>query len=101
MSVEASAPRSPQGLALSAAQAACLFAWCLVVRGPTRLPSAIEGDESLYLLIADRMRLGELPYTGVWDHKPAGLYLLFHWSLEVFGRHVASVRLLACCMKPS
>jgi 4-amino-4-deoxy-L-arabinose transferase-like glycosyltransferase len=72
-----------------------LTAWCVAVRLPTLIPSMIDWDESIYLLIADRWRLGELPYVGLWDHKPAGLYALIVLALAAFGRSVEAVRILA------
>jgi len=60
-----------------------LFIWTCIVRGPTFLRSAIESDEGLYLLIARDWAHGIVPYTGVWDHKPVGTYVILralYWS---------------------
>ena len=73
-----------------------LFLWCLAVRGPTFLRSVIDWDESLYLLIARGWSEGAVPYTGLWDHKPVGVYLIlraFAWTddLAIFGMRLAAV----------
>ena len=34
-------------------------------------------DDQFYLLVGDRMWSGALPYIDIWDHKPAGLFLLY------------------------
>jgi hypothetical protein len=34
-------------------------------------------DEEFYLLVADRMAHGVLPYVGIWDRKPIGLFLIY------------------------
>ncbi|WP_298671415.1 hypothetical protein [uncultured Sphingomonas sp.] len=38
---------------------------------------AIHVDEEYYLLVGDRMLHGTLPYLGIWDRKPVGLFLIF------------------------
>jgi len=38
---------------------------------------AIHVDEEYYLLVGDRMLHGVLPYIGIWDRKPVGLFLIF------------------------
>jgi hypothetical protein len=38
---------------------------------------AIEMDEQFYLLVADRMWHGALPYVDIWDRKPIGLFLVY------------------------
>jgi len=37
-------------------------------------------DEQFYLLVAERMRDGAVPYIDIWDRKPIGLFILY----EVF-----------------
>lgn len=34
-------------------------------------------DESIYLTAADAMNHGEVLYTGVWDHKPPGIFWIY------------------------
>lgn len=38
-------------------------------------------DEQFYLLVADRMREGALPYVDIWDRKPIGLFLVYRLAL--------------------
>jgi hypothetical protein len=54
-----------------------LVALALLLRAPALLYSVINFDESLYLLIGDGLAHGTLPYTGVCDRKPFGLFALF------------------------
>ncbi len=57
---------------------ALLFvAGALVLRLPALLYSAINFDESLYLLIGEQMTQGVLPFTAICDRKPFGLFALF------------------------
>jgi 4-amino-4-deoxy-L-arabinose transferase-like glycosyltransferase len=37
----------------------------------------IHVDEQYYLLVADRMWAGAVPYVDIWDRKPIGLFLLY------------------------
>ena len=37
----------------------------------------LDLDEQFYLLVADRMWHGDLPYVDIWDRKPIGLFLLY------------------------
>ncbi|CAN5128833.1 hypothetical protein BH10PSE12_BH10PSE12_12260 [soil metagenome] len=38
---------------------------------------AIDMDEQFYLLVADRMWHGAMPYIDIWDRKPIGLFLIY------------------------
>jgi hypothetical protein len=40
-------------------------------------------DEEFYLLVADRMAHGVLPYVGIWDRKPIGLFLIYRAGLAL------------------
>lgn len=57
--------------------------------------SVVDWDESLYLLVGRDVLAGRLPYDGVFDHKPAGLYYLFASAQAAFGQTVTSIRVLA------
>jgi 4-amino-4-deoxy-L-arabinose transferase-like glycosyltransferase len=67
-----------------------------VLRAPTFLYHVIDGDESVYLVIARSILQGHLPYTAVWDNKPPGIFFLFAMGAAIFGVNVESIRLLAC-----
>lgn len=71
-----------------------ILVFCL--RFPSFLQSVINWDESLYLLMADAMKNGHLPYTVIWDNKPPGIYILFFLSLAIFGDSIISIRIAAC-----
>jgi len=74
---------------------AALLVWCFLLRAPTFLRSVIDGDESLYVLVADRWGHGCLPYIAVWDHKPPGVYVLFLMAFGALGHSLIAIRILA------
>ncbi len=57
--------------------------------------SLLDWDEGIYLLVADDVLRGVLPYAGSWDHKPPGLYYLYALGDLLPGGGVIGVRLLA------
>lgn len=57
--------------------AAAFIGLALLLRLPVLLYSATNFDESLYLLIGDELRQGILPFTGLCDRKPFGLFAIF------------------------
>jgi 4-amino-4-deoxy-L-arabinose transferase-like glycosyltransferase len=67
-----------------------------------RLPTFYEfgvsnnGDEGLYLLMARDLLDGKPPYTGVWDNKPIGIYIIYSLALILFGNSVVSIPVIAC-----
>lgn len=54
-----------------------LLAVALVTRAGRIGDPAIHMDEQFYLLVADRMWHGALPYVDIWDRKPIGLFLIY------------------------
>lgn len=56
----------------------------------------VHADEQLYLLFADRMLQGELPFVDIWDRKPLGLFLLYAATLAAFGPGQLGYQLIAC-----
>ncbi|HEX2526491.1 MAG TPA: hypothetical protein VHL31_09365 [Geminicoccus sp.] len=52
-------------------------ALAFLLRLPTLLYSVLNYDESMYILMGDKMRQGFLPYTALCDLKPVGLFALF------------------------
>jgi len=79
----------PRRLALFVA----LVATAVVLRLPLLVPSVIDWDESLYLLITRAWSAGGLPYETIWDHKPIGTYVLFRAIGALFGDGLAPIRL--------
>lgn len=49
----------------------------IILRLPAWLYSVLNYDESMYLLMGDKLRQGFLPYTALCDLKPFGLFGLF------------------------
>lgn len=58
--------------------------------------SVIGWDESNYLLMAQSMLNGHLPYTQIWNNKPPGIYIIFALSQILFGKSVISIRIVTC-----
>ena len=57
--------------------ALAFIALAIVLRLPAWLYSVLNYDESMYLLMGDKLRQGFLPYTALCDLKPVGLFALF------------------------
>ena len=73
-----------------------LLLWTLLWRLPTFTQVVTVWDESLYFMIArDWLMFDILPYTGLFDHKPLGIYAIFAAGIAVFGDSVMSMRVLA------
>lgn len=71
-----------------------LLFFSIVVRFPLFFPLVIDHDESTYLIIADQLLSGKVPYVDNLDVKPIGIYLLYAGALKIFNS-IATVRLLA------
>jgi len=54
-----------------------LFAASFLIRTRYFGNPFMDVDEQFYLLVADRMLHGSLPYVDIWDRKPLGLFLLY------------------------
>jgi hypothetical protein len=52
-------------------------------------------DEQYYLLVADRMLHGAVPYVDIWDRKPIGLFLLYAAAIVPGADPFVSYKLLA------
>ncbi|NIJ15296.1 hypothetical protein [Sphingobium vermicomposti] len=57
--------------------AAILFIVAVVTRAACVGDPAVHMDEEFYLLVADRIWQGALPYVDIWDRKPIGLFLIY------------------------
>ncbi len=66
------------------------------VRSSSFFKSVIDWDESVYLVMADHLLQGDIPYTKIWDNKPPGIYFLFALCQLVFGKTILAIRILAC-----
>ncbi|HET8705245.1 MAG TPA: glycosyltransferase family 39 protein, partial [Pseudomonadales bacterium] len=70
-----------------------LFIWVLCWRLPGFTQVVTTWDESLYFMIArDWLHNGVLPYTGLFDHKPIGIYLIFRSAIALFGDNIFAIR---------
>lgn len=54
----------------------------------------IDWDESTFILMAQDVLRGNLPYTHLFDNKPPLMFLLLAGMMRLFGPRVAAVRLL-------
>ncbi len=59
----------------------CFLVIGLIVRMPMLGNPMQHIDEQFYLLVADRMGQGALPYVDIWDRKPIGLFLIYRLAL--------------------
>lgn len=78
----------------SAVFLACLF-WSALVRLPFGLAPRADADAALFWIIGHGWRLGDVPYAGVWDIKPPGIFLIFAGADALFGANPLGGRLLA------
>jgi hypothetical protein len=77
MDEEAPTRRPPPSWAPPIVVALGFVALALLLRAPALLYSVLNYDESMYLLMGDKMRQGFLPYTALCDLKPVGLFAVF------------------------
>ncbi|MGK7921703.1 MAG: ArnT family glycosyltransferase [Trichodesmium sp.] len=61
----------------------------------TLFVSVLDKDESIYILGADSLLNGNLPYTEIWDNKPPGIFILFSLTMLIFGNSIVSIRILS------
>ncbi len=81
MARDAAASRAPSS-SFAAALAALppwlvLLAAAIAVRAIAFGNPVVHVDEEFYLLTAQRMLEGALPYVDIWDRKPIGLFLIY------------------------
>jgi hypothetical protein len=67
----------------------------IVARAQTFGDPVLGFDEQYYLLVADRMLHGAVPYVDIWDRKPIGLFLLYAGTILPGGDPFLSYKLLA------
>ena len=66
----------------------------VLIRIPTFFPAVIDHDESTYLLIANQLLDGKIPYIDNIDIKPVGIYLWFALVLKIWNS-IFAIRLFA------
>jgi hypothetical protein len=70
-------PAPDRNAATKAAVILSLLTVALLTRARGFGDPAIHVDEQFYLLVADRMWHGALPYVDIWDRKPILLFLIY------------------------
>jgi 4-amino-4-deoxy-L-arabinose transferase-like glycosyltransferase len=66
----------------------------LLIRLPFFFRDYIDRDESTFILVAQSLVDGNLPYTELWDLKPPFLFLLFAIPISIFGKSLVAIRLM-------
>ncbi|NET24895.1 glycosyltransferase family 39 protein [Okeania sp. SIO1I7] len=61
----------------------------------TLFVSVLDKDESIYVLGADSLLNGNLPYIEIWDNKPPGIFILFSLTMLILGKSIVSIRILS------
>ncbi len=67
----------------------------IVARAQTFTDPVLGFDEQYYLLVADRMLHGAVPYLDIWDRKPIGLFLIYAGAILPGGDPFLNYKLLA------
>jgi 4-amino-4-deoxy-L-arabinose transferase-like glycosyltransferase len=75
-----------------------LLAPILLLTAILRLPGFFQpdwyGDEGIFAAVADALRHGRLLYSGAWDNKPPGIFLVYA-ACQLTGLDMLAVRLIA------
>jgi hypothetical protein len=82
-------PRTGKEGALPAAVVATLAALSVLTRLPFYADSVIEWDESTFVVIAQRLLDGYLPYVDLWDNKPPLTFVFYAVVLGVWHSLIA------------
>jgi 4-amino-4-deoxy-L-arabinose transferase-like glycosyltransferase len=70
------------------------LAGSLVLRLPFFFRDYIDRDESTFILMAQSLLDGYLPYTQLWDLKPPLLFVIFAIPIALFGKSLVAIRTL-------
>ena len=65
-----------------------------LIRFPFFFRDYVDRDESTFILMAQSLVDGHLPYTQLWDLKPPLLFLIFALPIWVFGKSMVAIRLM-------
>lgn len=66
------------------------------LRAPIFGVSALDPDESMYLIIGREVLNGHLPYVTTFQEKPLGAPLTVATAMAIFGPTVLAIRILGC-----
>lgn len=72
----------------------CLLAFTFFIRLPFFFNIVIDWDESTFILMAQSLLDGHLPYTDLWEIKPPLLFLPYAAAIALLGKSIVSVRIL-------
>jgi 4-amino-4-deoxy-L-arabinose transferase-like glycosyltransferase len=64
------------------------------IRFPFFFRDYIDRDESTFILLAQSLVEGNLPYTELWDLKPPLLFALFAIPISLFGKSLIAIRFM-------
>jgi hypothetical protein len=67
----------------------------LVLRSPEYGDPDVSLDEEFYLVVADRMMHGALPFVDIWDRKPIGLFLIYAMTRLLGGEGFVQYQVVA------
>jgi hypothetical protein len=67
----------------------------LILRAVALGQPEVDVDEQFYLLVGDRMLRGAIPYVGIWDRKPVGLFLIYAAARAIGGSGIIQYQILA------
>ena len=78
------------------------FLLCLAValffRAPFFFESVVSWDESTYILMAQALLDGDLPFTNFWELKPPLLYAAYTIPIALFGKSIIAIRLFGAIL---
>jgi 4-amino-4-deoxy-L-arabinose transferase-like glycosyltransferase len=69
-----------------------LLIFSFLVRFPYFFPAVLDWDESTYILMAQSVLDGHLPYTELWDNKPPFIFYIVGSFIYFFGKSIVAVR---------
>jgi hypothetical protein len=55
---------------------------------------ALGRDQGIYAVVGDSILAGKMPYRDAWDFKPPGIFLVYAFAEALFGKAMASVRIV-------
>lgn len=70
------------------------FLLSFFIRFPFFFRDYIDRDESTFILVAQSLVDGHLPYTELWDLKPPLLFALFAIPIALFGKSLVAIRMM-------
>jgi hypothetical protein len=78
-----------------------LIVLAVILRSPVYGDPDVGLDEEFYLVVADRMIHGAIPYVDIWDRKPIGLFLIYASTRLLGGEGFAQYQVVAAIFSGS